>query len=60
LNPAPVDPMQKKMMQLLPIMVTGFLAFFPAGLVLYWIVNNVLTIAQQTFIMKRIEAGKDK
>ena len=60
LNPAPVDPMQKKMMQLLPIMFTGFFAFFPAGLVLYWIVNNVLTIAQQTFIMKRIEAGKDK
>jgi YidC/Oxa1 family membrane protein insertase len=60
LNPAPVDPMQKKMMQLLPIMFTGFFAFFPAGLVLYWIVNNILTIAQQTFIMKRIEAGKDK
>ena len=59
LNPAPVDPMQKKMMQMLPIMFTGFFAFFPAGLVLYWIVNNVLTIAQQTFIMKRIEAGKD-
>lgn len=60
LNPAPVDPMQKKMMQMLPIMFTGFFAFFPSGLVLYWIVNNLLTIAQQTFIMKRIEAGKDK
>lgn len=59
LNPAPVDPMQKKMMQMLPIMFTGFFAFFPAGLVLYWIVNNLLTIAQQTFIMKRIEAGKE-
>ena len=62
LNPAPVDPdpMQKKMMQMLPIMFTGFFAFFPAGLVLYWIVNNLLTIAQQTIIMKRIEAGKEK
>lgn len=60
LNPAPVDPMQKKMMQLLPIMFTAFFAFFPAGLVLYWIVNNILTIAQQTVIMKRIEAGKEK
>lgn len=59
LNPAPVDPMQKKVMQMLPIMFTGFFAFFPAGLVLYWIVNNLLTIAQQTFIMKRIEAGKE-
>ena len=59
LNPAPVDPMQKKVMQMLPIMFTGFFAFFPAGLVLYWIVNNLLTIAQQTVIMKRIEAGKE-
>ncbi|ORU91161.1 MAG: membrane protein insertase YidC [Cycloclasticus sp. symbiont of Poecilosclerida sp. N] len=56
LNPSPVDPMQKKMMQMLPIMFTGFFAFFPAGLVLYWIVNNVLTIVQQTVIMKKIEA----
>ncbi|MEO1896104.1 MAG: membrane protein insertase YidC [Methylococcales bacterium] len=60
LNPAPVDPMQKKMMQMLPIMFTGFFAFFPAGLVLYWIVNNVLTIAQQSFVMKRIKAGQEK
>lgn len=60
LNPAPVDPMQKKMMQMLPIVFTGFFAFFPSGLVLYWIVNNVLTIAQQSYIMKRIESGKDK
>ncbi|PHS72714.1 MAG: membrane protein insertase YidC [Cycloclasticus sp.] len=60
LNPAPVDPMQKKMMQMLPIMFTGFFAFFPAGLVLYWIVNNLLTIAQQTVIMKRIESGQEK
>tara|TARA_R110002096_G_scaffold196966_3_gene380053 strand:+ start:25268 stop:26908 length:1641 start_codon:yes stop_codon:yes gene_type:complete len=60
LNPAPVDPMQKKMMQMLPIMFTGFFAFFPSGLVLYWIVNNVLTIIQQTVIMKKIESGQEK
>lgn len=60
LNPAPADPMQKKMMQMLPIMFTGFFAFFPAGLVLYWIVNNILTIAQQSFVMKRIKAKQDK
>ena len=60
LNPAPADPMQKKMMQLLPIMFTGFFAFFPSGLVLYWIVNNLLTIAQQTYIMKKIAAGQNQ
>jgi YidC/Oxa1 family membrane protein insertase len=56
LNPAPVDPMQKKIMQSLPVVFTAFFAFFPSGLVLYWIVNNVLTIAQQSFIMRRVEA----
>lgn len=60
LNPAPVDPMQKKVMQMLPIIFTGFFAFFPAGLVLYWIVNNILTILQQSIIMKRLEAGENK
>jgi len=59
LNPAPVDPIQQKVMQMLPIMFTGMFAFFPAGLVLYWIVNNLLTIAQQTIITKRIEAEKN-
>jgi len=60
LNPAPADPMQKKMMQLLPIMFTGFFAFFPSGLVLYWIVNNVLTIIQQTIITNKITAAEKK
>ncbi len=59
LNPAPVDPMQQKVMQMLPIVFTGMFAFFPAGLVLYWIVNNLLTIAQQTIIQKKIEAGQN-
>jgi YidC/Oxa1 family membrane protein insertase len=56
LNPAPPDPMQAKIMQALPIIFTVFFAFFPAGLVLYWVVNNVLSIAQQYVITKRIEA----
>ena len=56
LNPAPPDPMQAKIMQALPIVFTVFFAFFPAGLVLYWVVNNILSIAQQYVITKRIEA----
>lgn len=55
LNPAPPDPMQAKMMQMLPIVFTFFFAFFPAGLVLYWVVNNLLSIAQQYVITKKIE-----
>lgn len=58
LNPAPVDPMQKKIMQFLPVIFTVFFMFFPAGLVLYWVVNNVLSIAQQWQITKMIESGK--
>jgi len=57
LNPAPPDPMQAKMMQMLPIVFTFFFAFFPAGLVLYWVVNNLLSIAQQYVITKKIEAA---
>lgn len=54
LNPAPVDPMQQKIMLMLPIVFTVFFAFFPAGLVLYWTVNNVLSIAQQWVITRKI------
>lgn len=57
LNPAPPDPIQAKVMMALPFVFTIFFAFFPAGLVLYWIVNNTLSIAQQWVITKRIEAG---
>jgi len=56
LNPAPVDPVQKRVMQMLPIVFTLFFAFFPAGLVLYWVVNNVLSILQQWVITRKIEA----
>ncbi|MGD8498260.1 MAG: membrane protein insertase YidC [Chromatiales bacterium] len=59
LNPAPLDPLQQKVMMLLPIVFTVFFAFFPAGLVLYWFVNNLLSIAQQWVITRRIEQGKD-
>ncbi len=56
LNPAPPDPVQAKVMMALPIVFTVFFAFFPAGLVLYWFVNNLLAIAQQWRINKLIDA----
>ena len=57
LNPPPPDPIQAKVMMALPFIFTFFFAFFPAGLVLYWVVNNTLSIAQQWVITKRIDAG---
>ncbi len=54
LNPTPVDPIQEKMMLMLPIVFTVFFAFFPSGLVLYWVINNALSIAQQWVITKKI------
>ncbi len=57
LNPAPIDPMQAKIMMSLPFVFTIFFAFFPAGLVLYWVVNNILSIAQQWYITRQIEAA---
>ncbi len=59
LNPAPADPVQAKVMQVMPIVFTGFFAFFPSGLVLYWVTNTVLSIAQQWRINKVVaEEGK--
>ena len=55
LNPAPTDPVQARVMQIMPIVFTGFFAFFPAGLVLYWVTNTVLSIAQQWKINKVVE-----
>jgi YidC/Oxa1 family membrane protein insertase len=55
LNPAPPDPMQAKIMMALPVVFTVFFAFFPSGLVLYWVTNNVLSIAQQWHITRQIE-----
>lgn len=56
LNPPPPDPVQAKMMQFMPIVFTGFFAFFPAGLVLYWLTNSVLSMAQQWRINKVLGA----
>ena len=56
LNPTPPDPMQAKIMKLLPFVFTFFFLWFPAGLVVYWVINNVLSIAQQWVITRRIEA----
>ena len=56
LNPAPPDPMQAKVMKMLPFVFTFFFLWFPAGLVLYWVVNNILSIAQQWVITRSIEA----
>ena len=53
LNPAPTDPTQAKIFAFFPLFLTVILAPFPAGLVIYWTVNNILTMAQQLFIMKR-------
>ena len=58
LNPAPPDPMQAKIMQWMPIVFTFFFLWFPAGLVLYWLCNNLLSMAQQYIINRRIENGQ--
>lgn len=50
-----MDPMQQKMMKYLPVMFTVFMLFFPAGLVLYWLCNNLISIAQQQYVNKKIE-----
>jgi len=58
LNPTPPDPMQAKVMKLMPLIFTVFFLWFPAGLVLYWLVNNILSISQQWYITRKIEAEK--
>jgi YidC/Oxa1 family membrane protein insertase len=55
LNPPPPDPMQARIMQWLPVVFTFFFLWFPAGLVLYWLVNNLLSMAQQYLITRQIE-----
>ncbi|MDY6841896.1 MAG: membrane protein insertase YidC [Pseudomonadota bacterium] len=56
LNPTPPDPMQAKIMKLMPLVFTIFFLWFPAGLVLYWLTNNILSISQQWYITRKIEA----
>ncbi len=60
LNPAPTDPMQQKVMKWLPVVFTFMFMWFAAGIVLYWITNNLLTILQQSFIMRRVERDINK
>ena len=55
LNPPPPDPMQAKVMKAMPIVFTALFIFFPAGLVLYWLVNNLLSLLQQWYITRKIE-----
>jgi len=57
MNPTPPDPIQAKVMQIMPLIFGVFFAFFPAGLVLYWFVNNVLSISQQWWITRQIEGA---
>ena len=56
LNPVPLDPLQAKLMKLMPIAFSIVFFFFPAGLVLYSVINNVLSIAQQWYITRGLEA----
>lgn len=60
LSPQMGDPLQRKIMMALPVVFTVFFAFFPAGLVLYWVVQNLLSIAQQWMITRQVEAGGKK
>jgi YidC/Oxa1 family membrane protein insertase len=60
LNPAPPDPIQAKVFMILPLVMSVTFAFFPAGLVLYWVTNTILSIAQQWNINRRIEAAAAK
>ena len=57
LNPQPPDPLQAKIMMYMPIVFTVFFLFFPAGLVLYWVINNILSISQQWYINRKMEAS---
>jgi YidC/Oxa1 family membrane protein insertase len=60
LNPAPPDPVQAKVFMVMPLAMSVMFAFFPAGLVLYWVTNTILSIAQQWNINRRIAAATKK
>jgi YidC/Oxa1 family membrane protein insertase len=60
LNPAPPDPMQAKIMQFMPLVMTGMMAWFPSGLVLYWLTNTVLSIVQQWRVNQVVQAETSK
>jgi YidC/Oxa1 family membrane protein insertase len=54
MNPAPADPVQAKMMLFMPVAFSVMFFFFPSGLVLYWVVNNLISMAQQYVITKKL------
>ena len=58
LSPAPPDPTQAKMMMLMPVVFTVVFLSFPAGLVLYWLTNNLLSIGQQWYVMNSVDKKK--
>jgi YidC/Oxa1 family membrane protein insertase len=60
LNPAPPDPMQAKIMQFMPLVMTAMMAWFPSGLVLYWLTNTVLSIAQQWRVNQIVQVEANK
>jgi len=60
LNPTPPDPMQARVMMLMPLVFGGMMFFFPAGLVLYWCVNNIISIAQQWYITRKMTAAANE
>jgi YidC/Oxa1 family membrane protein insertase len=60
LNPTSPDPMQAKVMQFMPLVMTGMMAWFPSGLVLYWLTNTVLSILQQWRINQVVETEAKK
>lgn len=57
LQPEPPDPVQAKVFKMMPIIFTFFFLWFPSGLVLYWLVNNILSILQQSYVMRQVEKG---
>jgi len=60
LSPEPPDPVQAKVMKVMPFIFSAFFFFFPAGLVLYWLVNNILSIGQQWWITRKLEGDAAK
>ncbi len=60
LNPTPPDPLQAKVMMAMPLIFGGMMFFFPSGLVLYWVVNNILSIAQQWYITRKVASEPAK
>jgi YidC/Oxa1 family membrane protein insertase len=60
MTPAPMEKAQARAMMLLPVLFTVMFLNFPAGLTLYWLTNNCLTILQQWHVMRRVDHGKSK